>query len=189
MSIFKKTVLATAAFVVIVFTLCAACACSPSNEEVIRETVTQEFDAYKNHDDSAISKIAQKAENEGMGQLGITGQDFAEAVIDGFDYSIDSIEVNDKKATVKLTVTSKSTSDFETKFDASVNAFVEDPSTEYMPIDEKNAQIGEIAMQTFKDTEIVNEEVTLEFELQESTWVSTNATEALGQLDSLVFAR
>ncbi len=185
---FKKIALATTASIVLAFTLCVTCACSPSNEEVIRETVTKEFDAYKNLDDAAVSKIAQNAEKEGLDQLGITGQDFAGAVLDGFDYSIDSIEVNDKAATVKLTVMSKSTADFETKLDADVNTFVEDPATEYMSVDEKNAHIGEIAMQAFKDTEIVNEEVTLEFELQGSTWVCTNATDVLGQLDSLVFA-
>lgn len=166
----------------------ALAGCAKTSEDVLRETVENEFNAYKNLEDSALERIAQTAEQEGLSDLGISGVDFASAVLNGFDYHIDNIQINDDAATVSMTIVSKSTSDFESKLSESVQAFVESDESQSMTAEEKNNKIGDITMQAFEDTEIINENVELQFQLQDKTWVSTNASEALASLDSLVFA-
>lgn len=184
----RKTIAAISSALLLAFTLCAACGCQPSNEEVIRETVAKEFDAYKGADDAVVSELGSVADQEGLSELGISGDEFAKAVLKGFDYSIDGISVDGNSATVSMTVTSKSKSDFESKLNDAVTSFVNEPGTESLTAEEKNAKMGQIAMQAFEDTGTVSENVSLDFQLQGSTWVSTGASETLGRLDSLVFA-
>ena len=183
----KRIISATIASALLALTLCIACGCQPSNEDVIRDTVTQNFDAYKNLEDSVLSEIAAEAEEDGMSDLGITGEEYASAVLDGFDYSINSITVNDKAATVSMTIVSKSKTDFYNKLNDAVSSFVADPATEELTADQKDTQIGTIAMQAFQDTETVSEDVELLFQLQGNTWVSVNSAEVLGNLDSFAF--
>ena len=53
---------------------------------------------------------------------------------------------------------------------------------------EKAAKIGELAMQTFKQTPTIEENVNIDFELQGNTWVATDATDNLSNLDSMIFS-
>lgn len=175
------------AAVLLAFTLCAACGCQPSSEDVIRTTVQQKFDAYKSLDDAVLSEIAAKAEQDGLSELGISGQDYASAVLNGFDYSIDDITVNEQAATVSMTIVSKSKTDFYDRLNEAVSAFVANPDTDAMSESEKDAQVGSITMQAFEQTETVSENVQLQFQLQGNTWVSVNSSEVLGNLDSFAF--
>lgn len=162
--------------------------CAKSSEDVLRETVAEEFDTYKNLENEALDKIAKTAEEEGLSDLGISGADFANAVLEGFDYRIDSIEINDEVANVSVTLTSKSSDDFEDRLSSGVQYFVDSGESVSMSAEEKNMKIGEITMQSFADTQMIEEQVQIEFQLQDKTWVSTNAAEQLASLDSLVFA-
>lgn len=183
----KKILATVLSAALLAFTLCMACGCQPSNEDVIRDTVTKNFDAYKNLEDSVLSEIAAKAEEDGMSDLGITGEEYATAVLDGFDYHINDITVNEQAATVSMTIVSKSKTDFYNKLNDAVSAFVADPATESLSPEERDAQVGQIAMQAFRDTDTVSEDVNLRFQLQGNTWVSVNSTEVLGNLDSFAF--
>lgn len=187
MNIKKMVVLIGAALVLALGTIAIA-GCAKTSEDVLRETVSNEFDAYKNLENATLEKIADTAEKEGLSDLGISGVDFASAVLNGFDYSIDNIEINGEAATVSVTIASKSSSDFEKKLSERVQSFVESDGAQSMSADEKNTEIGSITMQVFEETEIINESANLEFQLQDKTWVSTNASEVLANLDSLVFA-
>lgn len=182
-----KAITTIAAAALLAFTLCAACGCQPSSEDVIRKTVEEKFDAYKTLDDAVLSNIASKAEQDGLGDLGISGQDYASAVLNGFDYSIDDITVDEKAATVSMTIVSKSRTDFYNKLNEAVSAFMANPDTESMSAEEKDAQVGSITMQAFEQTETVSENVQLQFQLQGNTWVSVNSNEVLGSLDSFAF--
>ena len=183
----RKAIAAVAAGALLALTLCAACGCQPSREDVIRDTVEEKFNAYKSLDDAVLSEIASKAEQDGLSDLGISGQDYASAVLNGFDYSIDDITVNDQAATVSMTIVSKSKTDFYNKLNEAVSAFVQNPDTDGMSEEDKNAQVGTIAMQAFDQTETVSENVELQFQLQGNTWVSVNSSEVLGNLDSFAF--
>ena len=108
-------------------------------------------------------------------------------MLDGFDYSIDDITVNEQAATVSMTVVSKSKTDFYNKLNDAVSAFVANPGTEALSEGEKDTQMGSITMQAFEQTETVGESIQLQFQLQGTTWVSVNSGEVLGNLDSFAF--
>lgn len=185
---YKKVISAVAAALLLVVGITFLGGCAKTSEDVLRETVENEFDAYKNLEDAALEKIAQTAEQEGLSDLGISGVDFASAVLAGFDYDIDDIQIDGETATVHVMIASKSSTDFENKLSEAVQAFVDSDAAQGMTPDEKNTQIGVITMKAFEDAEIINEEAELQFQLQDKTWVSTNASEVLAGLDSLVFA-
>ncbi len=165
----------------------AGCAAT-SSEDAIRQAVSQELDIYKNMDEKAVSMVAESAENEGLTELGIDGREFAKAVLDGFDYRINDIVVNDKTATANVTIISKSMSDFETKFNDAVSELMSSAATSDLSTENVEQTVGSLAMETFGNTDIIEEDVELQFELEGNTWVSTNVAEALGSLDSMVFA-
>lgn len=168
---------------------CVALAgCAKTSEDVIREVIQSEFDAYKNLEESALDEIGATAEQEGLSSLGISGDEFAEAVLGGFDYSIDNVKVGTLSATASVTITSKSATDFEARLSDGVQDFVESDDAKSMTTEEKNLKIGDITMQAFEDTELVSEQVDLQFQLQDKTWVSSDAFDVLAELDSLVFA-
>lgn len=184
----RRAITAVMAALALAFTLCVASGCQPSSEDVIRTTVQEKFDAYKNLEDAVLSEIASKAEQEGLDELGISGQDYASAVLNGFDYHIDDVTVDEQAATVSMSIASKSKSDFYNRLNEAVTAFVQDPATESLSDEDKDARIGEIAMQTFEQTDVVNENVQLQFQLEGNTWTSTNSSEVLGNLDSFAFS-
>lgn len=189
-STMKKAVALLAAALLTVMCACALVGCGPNSEELIRNSISEEFDAYKNLDDAKLSEIADKAEEEGLDELGINGTEFATAILDGFDYNIDSVVVNDKTATAELTIVSKSYSGFESQLEAVVDELKDDPSFADMTTEEMQNALGERVMAAFDNVETVTENVTLNYQLNAdgNIWEPVNATEALSKLDSVIFA-
>ena len=189
----KKMGIVDAAMALAVFTLCSLTACGPSPEDTIREAITDEFDGYKNADDSVIQQIAQSAEKQGISQYGIENEEFATMVLDGFDYSINSIEVDGNSATANLTIVSKSSAAFKEKLTESINAISQNPELASMTDDQKMELISEAITNSFKDIETVSEDVSIEYAYTDSDgkkiWVPVNSGTALGSLDSVVFAQ
>lgn len=188
MNLVGEVIAMAVAATLLTFVAISATGCTKTSEDVLIEAIENDFNAYKNFEDSALNEIAATAEEEGLSDLGISGIDFAKAVLDGFDYTIDYISVESDTAIVDVIVSSKSSTDFESKLSSRVQAFTESDESGTMTNEERNLKIGEITMQAFEDTKIVSEKVSLQFELQDKTWVSTNTSEALANLDSLVFA-
>lgn len=184
----KKAIALTATAILLAFATVVASGCAKTSEDVLREVVESEFNTYKNLEESALDEIATTAEQEGLSDLGITGEEFAAAVLSGFDYSIDGVQISGNDATVSTTIISKSSTDFESKLSEGVQEFVSSSEATSLTTEEKNLKIGSITMQAFEDTEIISEQVDIQFQLQDKTWVSTNASEVLANLDSLVFA-
>lgn len=185
----KRIVAAVAGVSLLALSVFALAGCATtSSEDAIRQAVSQELDIYKNMDDKAMSMVVESAENEGLTELGINGEEFAAAVLDGFDYRVNDITVNDKTATANVTIISKSMTDFETKFSDAVSNLMTSGEAASLDSDGVQQAVGDLAMETFANTEIIEESTNLEFELQGNTWVSTNVADALGGLDSMVFA-
>lgn len=183
-----KIIAAAAATSLLSLSLLAVTGCSTtSSEDALRDAVAQELDIYKNMDEKAMGMVVESAENEGLTELGIDGEEFAAAVLDGFDYSINDVTIDGDTATVNVTIISKSMSDFETKFNEAVGELMS-PDGSSLFADNVQEAVGTLAMKTFDTTDIIEEDVDLKFKLDGSTWVSTNVAQALGNLDSMVFA-
>lgn len=173
-----------------VFIACAALSivgCQKTNEDVIRESIIERFEPYKSMNENIIWRLSKTAEDEGLPEMGITGDEFAYAVLGGFDYSIGKIDVSNKTATAQVTITSKSLDSLleqlkttNGKFDALKNQKATQET--------KTNEIHEIIMQAIRDTSPSEETITLDFTLNGTEWKSSNATEALGKLNSIVFA-
>lgn len=176
-----------------VLALCAismafiALGCQKSSEDVIRESIVARFEPYRLMDENIVSRLAKTAEDEGLPDMGISGTDFAYAVLDGFSYSIGKIDVSDKKATAQVSISSKSITDLSAQLEAIESKFdklgIQGASQKY-----KTEQIREMVMQAIKDTAISEEPITLHFYLDGTEWTSNNATEELDNLDSIVFS-
>ena len=185
----KKLVSALAAGALVLGALFMVTGCGPSSEEVIRNAITQEMDSYKNMDDSAMSEIATMAENEGISELGIDDQEFAAAVLDGFDYNIDDITVDGDTATATVTIVSKSYSDFEERITNIINELTDDPSMAELDSDQIVEVVGERVMQAFDEVSLNTETATIEYKLNGNVWEPVDGDSALADLDSVVFAQ
>lgn len=80
-------------------------------EDAIRTDIASNFDAIKNLDDATIDELAEEMGSIGMEDYGIDTSELIASMADGFDYSIDSVSVEDDTATATVTVTSKSMSE------------------------------------------------------------------------------
>lgn len=85
----------------------AGCSSGPSDEDVIRQGVSEELAAIKAVDDEFISSVEEDA-GEDLKTLGIDARDFMSAYLDGFDYSVGDVKVDGDSATVHLSITCRS---------------------------------------------------------------------------------
>lgn len=180
----------TLAFALIACAICALFAstgCQKTSEDVIVESIINRFEPYRTMNGEVIERLSKTAEDEGLSEFGISDQDFAYAVLSGFDYKIDDIDVSENSATAKVTISSKSMSDFSQQ--------LEQAETELgilghqaLTKEQKTEKIRERMMQAINDTAISSEPITLMFSLNGTEWTSGNATEELGKLDSVIFS-
>ncbi len=161
--------------------------CSEDPTKVIRDSLTEQLNAYKNADDSALSQIASLAENEGLSEMGIDNQEFAVAVLDGFDYSIDDITVDGKNATANVTIISKSYADFAEKIKVMVDEMSSDASLADMDADALTALVAERVMDVLNNTEINTETLAIDYVLNGNEWQPVAQESAFASLDSVVF--
>lgn len=72
-------------------------ACSgPSPEEVIREDLTANLDRVKELDDATVEELVSSMGTIGLETYGIEASDVVRSLLDGFDYTIDDITVDDE---------------------------------------------------------------------------------------------
>lgn len=80
-------------------------------EDAVRADLTANFDQLKNLEGDALEEIADGMGNTGLEQYGLENTEVITAMLDGFDYTIDSVAVDGDTATAEVTVTSKSMSE------------------------------------------------------------------------------
>lgn len=185
----KKILALIAAGVLAAGVLCMTGCAGQDSEKLIRDSLTQQLDSYKNADDAAMSELATVAENEGLDEMGIDSQEFAAAVLDGFDYSIDNVTVDGDSATASVTIISKSYSDFETKMMDMVENITSDESIKDMTEEEATQMLGEKVMEIFDQTEVITEQADIEYKLENNVWEPVKGDASLADLDSMVFAQ
>ena len=93
----------------------------PSVEELITNDLTSQFDEIKNGGDDFLSGL-EEASGDEFEQLGIDPKEYAKSYLEGFDYKIGDVTVDEDKgtATAEVTITCKS-----------MNKIVEDFATQY----------------------------------------------------------
>lgn len=185
----KRIIAAIAACALVAGVLIAIPGCGPNNEELIREAVTERYDAYKQADDVTLSRIVTSLENEGLAELGIDDTEFATAVVEGFDYHIDDIVVNGNEAVVTITFAGKSYTDLLSEIASTTETLANDPSFAALSQDERLATAGTMVMNAFDGLEVKNETVDLGYELVDNKWQEADEQVGLQELDNILFAK
>lgn len=159
-----------------------ACSSGPSAEELIREDLTTNLDEIKNLDDEAMDELAAEMGDLGLGDYGIGAEDLITSMIDGFDYSIDSIDVEEDTATASVTVTAKSMSELmDLDYDAMSDDILDAVASGEVDITDEdaiNAWAGEYIMGIIDALEPVEKDITLTYVNGEDGWEMDESSES-----------
>ena len=165
-------------------TLCASLAlvsglvltgCSGTNpEEAIRQDITTNFDEIKNLDDAAMDELAEEVGNTGLESYGIETTELLTSMLDGFDYSIESVTVDGDTAVAEVSVTAKSMGELmNMDADAMTEALMEDLTSGALDAnddDAVNAWAGAYVMNLVDAIEPSDKTVTLTYVNGDDGW-------------------
>ena len=161
-------------------------ACSgPSPEELIREDLAANLDRVKELDDATIEELVGSMGTIGLEDYGIEASDVVTSLLDGFDYTIDDITVDDEgaSAVASVTVTCKSSTDFNAQIEQAaadlMTELMEDPSGLELLGDEEalNARIGEVIMETLDGVEPRQTSVEIGYSKTDDGWEASDASD------------
>ena len=108
-SISIRIVCVTAVAIAAGFLLLALTGCGPSNEERIEQAVSQPLEAIKAKDEAALTSLLSDDAKQQISDIGIDPVTYISTFLDGFDYTLGSIDINKDTATVDVTITCKTT--------------------------------------------------------------------------------
>lgn len=161
-------------------------ACSgPSPDEVIREDLTANLDRVKELDDATVEELVSSMGTIGLETYGIEASDVVRSLLDGFDYTIDDITVDDEgtSAVASVSVTCKSASDFTERINQAATdlatELMNDPSGLELLSDEEalNARIGEVVMETLDEVELQQTSIEIDYSKTDDGWTASDASE------------
>ena len=139
----------------------------PSVEEFITNDLTSQFDEIKNGGDDFLSGL-EEASGDEFEQLGIDPKEYAKSYLEGFDYKIGDVTVDEDKgtATAEVTITCKSMNkiveDFATQYQEKVAAFDELPSE-----DDLYKMAGQVMVDVTKAAKTKDTKVTFKYSANE----------------------
>ena len=161
-------------------------ACSgPSPEEAIREDLAANLDRVKELDDATVEELVGSMGTIGLETYGIEASDVVRSLLDGFDYTIDDITVDDEgtSAVASVSVTCKSASDFTERINQAATdlatELMNDPSGLELLSDEEalNARIGEVVMETLDEVELQQTSIEIDYSKTDDGWTASDASE------------
>ena len=153
-------------------------ACAPSPEEAIRASLAEKLDGIKGLDDAFLQELQVDMDVDRFSDYGIDGLEFMKAYLDGFDYSIDSVEVADGTATATVTLTCKSFSQYRDSLSAAAQELIDGGALSTMGNDEINAAYGKLITERLDGIEAApTESFAVTYELDGDAWEPTTALE------------
>lgn len=190
MSRFKVLSLRVIAALCMSFSCIALVGCSSDEDEeaAIEQAISAEFDKLKNLDAATVDEIAQSVGNDELTKMGIDAKDFAKAYLDGFDYSVQKVEVDGDKATATVTMTCKSLSEFQSPLTTLAAEYVGDSSNWEKSESQIYQELGTKIMDTLKSTPTATTQpITLHFTESGGEWTAdenedTQITNAMASL-------
>ncbi len=135
----------------------------PSVEELITDDLTSQFDEVKNGGDDFLAGL-EEASGDEFEQLGIDPKEYAKSYLEGFDYKIGDVTVDEDKgtATAEVTITCKSMNqiveDFATQYQEKVAALDSMPSD-----DELYKMAGQVMVDVTKAAKTKDTTVTFKY--------------------------
>lgn len=177
----------------VIFDGLAGCASPQDQEQLIRESLTTELEQLKNADadimDELVSSIESGVSASDLAQLetmGLTSQDIVESMLEGFDYTIDSVTVNGNDAVAKVNVQAKNFTEFMTDLTEVVSEIADNPSQfAGMTQDQIMTAVGDKVKEVLANLPVVSSEIDLDYEKEGNTWEPTSG--AVSALSSVFF--
>lgn len=139
----------------------------PSVEELVTNDLTSQFDEIKNGGDDFLSGL-EEASGDEFEQLGIDPKEYAKSYLEGFDYKIGDVTVDEDKgtATAEVTITCKSMNkiveDFATQYQEKVAALDTTPSE-----DDLYKMAGQVMVDVTKAAKTKDTKVTFKYSANE----------------------
>ena len=139
----------------------------PSVEELITNDLTSQFDEIKNGGDDFLSGL-EEASGDEFEQLGIDPKEYAKSYLEGFDYKIGDVTVDEDKgtATAEVTITCKSMNkiveDFATQYQEKIAALDTIPSE-----DDLYKMAGQVMVDVTKAAKTKDTKVTFKYSANE----------------------
>lgn len=176
----KMKVLIVASAAVVAFGAMALGACSAqSDEDVIKDLITADLDQVKNIDEAFLDDVISSDDISYLADYGIDGKEFVKSYLEGFDYSIDGIEVDGDSAFVSVTLICKSMSDFSDELASSVEELTSDAERLVnMDEDELNLEIGAAITNALANVQAKpSDSLVLEYQKVNGQWEPTESAE------------
>lgn len=153
----------------------------PSSEEIIREGVASQFEMLMDPNSEDYREMVEDLDDSaGLGQFGVSGEEFVGSMLDGLDYDITAVEVDEAndEAVCYVTMTCKSFADIMPRLEQRMNELVNDPSVYTMDTDDLYDLLGDEIMQAVDETELHDVDLELEFERDdEGVWSEDDSVE------------
>ena len=154
----------------------------PSPEQIVRDGLASDFDMLLDEESQARQTMVSNLESTGaLSGLGVDTQGFLNALFEGMEYEIASVEVDDeaKTATATVELTCKSLTDVATRAQELLNQRAADAGETAISPEETLAWMGECLMQAAQED--APESVELELDCSsddEGTWSADDSVAA-----------
>ncbi len=149
-----------------------------TDERSIEDSLSQELDQIKNHDDDIVSKLIAESGAEALSDYGISPDEFIDNYLDGFDFEIKGVETGDDEATARVVLICKSYAEFQKTFEKEALALADDKSLKNADESDINQKIGETALSVVSSLKPVDsDEIALTYERNNNTWAPVSDTE------------
>ncbi len=158
----------------------AGCSSGTSDEDAIRASLSSELDSIKNIDDAFVNEFSESIDMSQLSVYGIDGVEFMKSYLSGFDYTIDSINVDGDgdSATAQITLTCKSYTGYLQALQTAVDEVTADPDAlAALSNDEINQKIGEIVIGSLDGVELAaTQPITITYTKVDGTWEPASST-------------
>lgn len=159
------------------------CSSAPDPEEAIRASLEAELGVFESPSQEQLDEIvAEVAGLDEFATYGIDAGEYVKTMLDGFAYSVDSIEVAEdgKTAVGNVTITCKSIVSATEKAESITEEWVIEnaESLATMTDDEMNLEIGKLLMRAMAESEPVTSSCSLDYELVDGTWTPASTAES-----------
>lgn len=156
----------------------ASCSSGTSDEDAIRASLSSELDSIKNIDDAFVNEFSESIDMSQLSVYGIDGVEFMKSYLSGFDYTIDSINVDGDNATAQITLTCKSYTGYLQALQTTVDEVTADPDAlAALSNDEINQKIGEIVIGSLDGVELAaTQPITITYTKVDGTWEPASST-------------
>lgn len=153
--------------------------CGESTEQIITDSLTAELDSIKNMDESFMSELSSDPSIQDLEEFGIDTNKFIASYLNGFDYRIEGVSVEDDTATATVVLTTKGFQEFNNALETALGDILNSPDLATMGEEQIYAAVGEKVMAAIESiTPQETDPIQITYQLVDDTWTPTEDSTA-----------